>query len=219
MERACDSSVLESWSCWTGASGGCWPYVSVMVKPGTNQKKHSSARNTIVKPKNAKKAAFTNKDCYFLQGVSPRQQAPRTPAHRQEPVPSTHPGWPQAHRRAVHMATPPSRPPPGHRFSATNYVQNRHQWGFPDTLSRPHTAHAHTHTRSPCGRLWGWRPNTAEGPAVEGPRPGDGPETPVWDPPLTLRQAGRLEGLLRRGWLFELVHVCREGGRRSHKPV
>lgn len=45
------------------------------------------------------------------------------------------------------------------------------------------------------------------------------PEMPVWDPPLTLRQAGRLEGLLRRGWLFKLLHVRWEGGLRGHEPV
>lgn len=38
VDRAWDSSVLESCSCWTGANGGCWLYVSVTVKPETNHK-------------------------------------------------------------------------------------------------------------------------------------------------------------------------------------
>lgn len=114
-ERACDSSVLESWSCWTGANAGCWPYASVTVKPGTNQKKHRLGKKYYSQAKKTpKKLLLQIKTATFCGGLAlasrlqehllaGRSPCPAlTPAgHRLTDEPST---W-QPHRPDLHPVT------------------------------------------------------------------------------------------------------------------
>ena len=214
VDRAWDSSVLESCSCWTGANGVGWLYVSVTVKPETRQKIRQSHQ------KKTKKLALQIKiSAFWLRiRVSFSQQALGTCTHN--PVA-------QAPRQAGHARLPPPLLLFSHCLSHKRHADGYYRY-FQTTRAhrKQHThIHTHTHTWAIQAKSYRLKWSISEGPENKHvgcykiqPPPEQLASMPTGGPSLTLRQASLFEGLLCWRLLLKLVHVPLQSGR-GHEPV